>query len=174
MDLFGLDVHCSEAVLNSYFAPLLRFLFGASLKLATLLLQEFAPKWHPCVVGVDFSLSFGLHPHYVLQFKIVFTLADFFDIDVLSQLKLVIHVPPLLISNELRYPLIKRQLALRVFLVAMNRCDSGYHFFQESEYLVLVEVLQFQILGEEDLHVGFSKIVKRLHLLDSQLQVLEC
>lgn len=173
MDLFGLDVHASEAVLKSQFAALLGFLFGASFVLAVVLLRKVAPERHPCVVGVDFSLSFGLHPHYVLQFEIVFALADFFDVNVLSQLELVIHVPALLISNELRYPLIEGQLALGVFMVAMNGRDSGYYFFQEGEYLVLVEVLQFEVLGEEDLHVGFSEIVERLHLLDPQLQVLE-
>ena len=174
MHLFGFDVHCSETVLESQLAAFLRFLFGASFELAVLLLQEVAPERHPRVVGVDFSLSFGLYPHYVLQFEVVFALADFFDVNILSQLELVIHVPALLIANELRYPLIEGQLALGVFVVAMNGRDSGYYFFQEGEYLVLVEVLQFEVLGEEHLHVGFCEVVERLHLLDPQLQVLEC
>ena len=61
-----------------------------------------------------------------------------------------------------------------MILVAVDRRDSRYDFLQKSEYLILVEVLQFEILCEQDLHVSFSKIVERLHLFDPQLQVLEC
>ena len=151
MHLFGhWFFHCSETVLNSQFAPFLSFLFRASFKLvsAILFLIDIAPEWHHNAgvrvkLRVDFSLSFGLHLHYVLQFEIVLAFADLLDINVLSQLKLIIHVPALLISNKLRYPLIEGQLALGVFLVAMNWRDSRYHFFQERKYLILVKVLQF-------------------------------